>query len=303
MLFVYVLNRLNLVSHLVVAVVVALAANCGVAWMIPLTDESTMPMYFTGFNLCIVATCMFIFARTRVLLTVALVILVTLITGIEINGQTTYLEILARGGLAWITMLVFGMGLFVAKMAMLKENYRLVKKIEFQNSKLEEYAYRDSLTETYNRRFLDKVMDRVDESSDVYSVVFCDVNSLKRINDVYGHEAGDAYIVRCAQILKKVKRKTDILIRQGGDELVVLCPNTNAQQARSLVHRIHERASQATISCRNEETSEVCEEPVSMSVGIASSDEFEKELIIKAADDRMIQNKVKWYDKQGTRYR
>jgi len=111
-------------------------------------------------------------------------------------------------------------------------------------------AQTDAMTNVYNREWgykaLDKLITDVKDQEGSSSVIFIDIDGLKRVNDNYGHIEGDKIIVGVVDALKKSTRKNDIISRWGGDEFVVLlpgCTKTNAEavmiSATSLLDEIN----------------------------------------------------------------
>lgn len=86
---------------------------------------------------------------------------------------------------------------------------------------MSELSSKDTLTGLLNRRGFNEVMKQ-SGAHDGLGVVFCDLNALKFVNDNYGHEAGDAYIKRFADILRDVYKESGSICRISGDEFVVL---------------------------------------------------------------------------------
>ena len=105
---------------------------------------------------------------------------------------------------------------------------------------LRSQAIRDQLTGLYNRRFLEDALTRETgrsaRSGEPVAVAILDVDHFKRINDTYGHEAGDAVLRELGQALLKTIRKTDIVGRFGGEEFLMLLPGATVEvaQARAL---------------------------------------------------------------------
>ncbi len=95
-------------------------------------------------------------------------------------------------------------------------------------------AYHDVLTGLPNRRFffesLDDRVARCRRYGDNCAVLSLDVDKLKVINDEHGHAAGDALLMRLAEILKTHTRTTDVVARIGGDEFGLLLDNLNDDQ-------------------------------------------------------------------------
>jgi diguanylate cyclase (GGDEF)-like protein len=107
---------------------------------------------------------------------------------------------------------------------------------------LKREASHDPLTRLNNRRlFLERVQQAVDRavaSGDGFSIVFLDVDGLKRINDTYGHLAGDALLREVSNALTDAVRGEDVVARYGGDEFVVLLPATGKAAAAVVAQRI-----------------------------------------------------------------
>src|SRR5207253_8425217 len=105
-------------------------------------------------------------------------------------------------------------------------------------------ASHDPLTRLNNRRlFLERIQQevaRIGASGDSFSIVFLDVDGLKRINDTYGHLAGDALLREVSNALTDAVRGEDVVGRYGGDEFVVLLPSTPAPAAIVVAQRIRE---------------------------------------------------------------
>ena len=99
---------------------------------------------------------------------------------------------------------------------------------------LSEASRVDVLTGLKNRRAFSEVMEVEQEKQVITTVVFCDINSLKFVNDNYGHAAGDRYIIKFAKILKDFFESHEIY-RISGDEFVVLLPGITEEQAQSML--------------------------------------------------------------------
>jgi len=96
-------------------------------------------------------------------------------------------------------------------------------------SKLREQAIRDPLTDLFNRRYLEETLDRelARATREDYSVcvIMIDLDHFKRVNDTYGHEAGDKVLKTLAFTLSEQCRRGDFACRYGGEEFVVVMPN------------------------------------------------------------------------------
>jgi len=111
---------------------------------------------------------------------------------------------------------------------------------------LRSQAIRDQLTGLYNRRFLEDALTRETgrsaRSGEPVAVAILDVDHFKRINDTYGHEAGDAVLRELGQVLLKTIRKTDIVGRFGGEEFLMVLPNTDGIRAAIVAERVRKAA-------------------------------------------------------------
>ncbi len=94
----------------------------------------------------------------------------------------------------------------------------------------------DNLTGLHKREVFLHLVDRLDNSGEK-SMIFFDLNGLKKVNDVLGHDAGDEFIASFAAAVKKAIRYTDLSCRWGGDEFVVIIDG-DEESAELVVERI-----------------------------------------------------------------
>ncbi|MFQ3235075.1 MAG: diguanylate cyclase [Paraglaciecola sp.] len=110
------------------------------------------------------------------------------------------------------------------------------------NSQLQEISRVDGLTGLFNRRYWDEQFCREFKrnlrSKAQSSVIMLDIDNFKKINDTYGHPAGDKVICALAKIIRKATRETDFCGRYGGDEFSILLPDTAAENLHYLADRI-----------------------------------------------------------------
>lgn len=112
------------------------------------------------------------------------------------------------------------------------------------HDRLHEQATTDSLTGIYNRRYFleqgKKLLSYALRHHCTMSLIMCDIDKFKLVNDTYGHGIGDQVIIKFAHLLKNVIREEDIVARIGGEEFVILLPNTNLDEAVNFAERIRE---------------------------------------------------------------
>ncbi|SHF52971.1 diguanylate cyclase (GGDEF) domain-containing protein [Desulfacinum infernum DSM 9756] len=113
--------------------------------------------------------------------------------------------------------------------------------------KLKFLATRDPLTGLPNRRELESHLRRECKRATRYgtplSVVFLDCDDFKKINDRYGHDAGDAFLRHVAQILRESLREEDLVARFAGDEFVLVLPNQGEEEALRVMDRLSQTLS------------------------------------------------------------
>ncbi|MFT4731543.1 MAG: diguanylate cyclase (GGDEF)-like protein/PAS domain S-box-containing protein [Gammaproteobacteria bacterium] len=124
----------------------------------------------------------------------------------------------------------------------LREYYQItLHDISKRKKELESLAYQadfDKLTKLYNRQGLEKKIEALIEQERPFCLALIDLNSFKRINDIYGHESGDEILVFVADRIKKTVRTQDFGGRWGGDEFVLLLDGADESATRDIVERL-----------------------------------------------------------------
>jgi diguanylate cyclase (GGDEF)-like protein len=163
-------------------------------------------------------------------------------------------------------------------------NARMVKR-------LEDLATTDGLTNLYNKRTLIEVARQKLRSAERFekplSVLVCDLDHFKKINDTHGHDVGDVVIKGFAEILRRTKRNTDAVGRFGGEEFVVVCEETDADGAQLLAERIREQIEATTFHAREQPIRVTC------SIGIATFPRAgnDWDAIFKSTDEALYASK------------
>lgn len=132
--------------------------------------------------------------------------------------------------------------------ALLAEIVRLrgeVSRLEARIEELDRLAHHDPLVPLPNRRgfirHLERLIARLDRYGEPAALLFVDLNGLKRINDSFGHRAGDAALVHVAELLSSGIRQSDCVARLGGDEFGVLVERTDEAFATETAARLCKR--------------------------------------------------------------
>ncbi len=156
--------------------------------------------------------------------------------------------------------------------------------------KIKEQAVRDPLTGTYNRRYCDDyVQNQVRElllKGTPVSIILVDINGLKRVNDTYGHAAGDKLLVEIADFLRENFPESPIA-RYGGDEFVVFLPGVSDDRLDEIVSKLRRLKTRWQLKL-----SEKYPFPFDFAIGAATATRpDELELLIDYADNLMYKDK------------
>ncbi|SMB82971.1 PAS domain S-box-containing protein/diguanylate cyclase (GGDEF) domain-containing protein [Desulfonispora thiosulfatigenes DSM 11270] len=156
-----------------------------------------------------------------------------------------------------------------------------------KEAQLKHLSLYDQLTGLYNRNYFEaQIKKLIDVNSHPISVISCDLDGLKIINDTIGHENGDKLLKICADILRKFLRTGDTLARTGGDEFSILLNKTTKRESEKIVSEI--RNSVNYYNLKNQDL------PLSLSLGTATTTISCKSLndTLKKADEKMYHEKL-----------
>ncbi|MGH0052222.1 MAG: GGDEF domain-containing protein, partial [Sphaerochaetaceae bacterium] len=121
--------------------------------------------------------------------------------------------------------------------------YRVKKHNEVLHEQLVQDAKFDAFTNTYNRKagfsVMDEMLKYTASANIISSLCFIDLNNLKKINDQYGHEAGDAFITFCVKCLKDAFPEDTVIVRMGGDEFLLFLPSCTADCAFDQLEKVN----------------------------------------------------------------
>ncbi len=164
------------------------------------------------------------------------------------------------------------------------------RQLEELLTKLEILAITDSLTQIYNRRYFESVIEKEFENTLRYktpaSCMMIDIDNFKSINDDFGHRIGDIVLKSIAQIIKNNLRKVDVVARWGGEEFIAILPRTTKEDTFIAAQRI--------LKAISDNKFEGVNRSVTVSIGIASiPDESidNAEKLIHKADTAMYEAK------------
>ncbi|MDX9813232.1 MAG: GGDEF domain-containing protein [Sulfurimonadaceae bacterium] len=165
-----------------------------------------------------------------------------------------------------------------------------VEQLEYELKKAQEESREDFLTKLYNKKALDEFLSKKEEEFDRYahnySLAIFDLDFFKKINDTYGHDAGDAVLVAFAKILKGSSRSVDIVGRFGGEEFVVLLPFIDLQGGELFAKKINQRVKNSRFMYKNQRID------VTVSVGVAQRVDVNSSIaLFKKADENLYEAK------------
>ncbi len=156
---------------------------------------------------------------------------------------------------------------------------------ETKKSEAEYFAFHDTLTDVYNRRYLEEMFKSLsqDRRQHPITVLLADVDGLKHTNDTLGHASGDQLIVAAAQRLSSRCRPSDVIGRWGGDEFIVILPKTSEHDAQRIIDRI-------LVESDTDES--ITNNPI-LSIGSATKHSVEEAFpdVVRLADQRMYSMK------------
>lgn len=149
----------------------------------------------------------------------------------------------------------------------------------------------DELTQLYNRRYGDKCLQqmckKMQESGIEYCVAIGDIDFFKKVNDRYGHEAGDVVLTKVARILREKIMSKGYVCRWGGEEFLIVLEDCEQEQAKQILQDVLDVLRGQSIECQGQN---IC---VTMSVGVVQVASDEKiDDILRRADKKLYDAKA-----------
>lgn len=149
---------------------------------------------------------------------------------------------------------------------------------------LKYFSMHDILTGLFNRSYFEEELKRLNSPRHYpVSIIMCDVDGLKLINDSMGHHNGDELLKATANVIRSAFRTSDAVARVGGDEFAVILPNSSLGAAEQAVKRI-----ESAVNKHNESNPQF---PLSLSIGYSTGAETLQNLVIEA-DNYLNRNKL-----------
>lgn len=155
----------------------------------------------------------------------------------------------------------------------------------------QDLAMRDPLTKLANRRnaatILEQEKSRLQRNNEPLSVLLCDLDHFKLVNDKYGHNGGDMVLTELSTLFKEQVRQQDCVARWGGEEFLIILPQTSAEQANIIAEKIRSSVEQHTVNFLSQQIN------VTISIGISQLSEDQSiDELINTADKCLYQAKT-----------
>jgi diguanylate cyclase (GGDEF)-like protein len=169
----------------------------------------------------------------------------------------------------------------------------LLKQLREDNKSLKVRSITDGLTALYNYRYLMEWLKTEFKISRRYghdlSMIICDIDLFKRVNDEYGHPFGDYALKEVAVILKQAARGSDLVARYAGDEFAVVCPRTSQEEVKAISKRVLATCRKHKFEYKGKDV------PITLSLGAATypqdAEVVSPEMLVFLADQALYQTK------------
>lgn len=178
-----------------------------------------------------------------------------------------------------------------------KDAQKMEQKLVRYNTKLQKIASVDALTGLWNRRSMWEYIRAVEYDYEIgnagfVSIAIADIDFFKRINDTYGHDAGDEVLKAVAELFMDKMKTYGRVCRWGGEEFLFVFYGRNGDAAYDVLQEIYDEIHRLTVSYENEEIR------ITMTFGLEEYDKNDgMEMAIRRADEKLYQGKETGRDK------
>ena len=155
------------------------------------------------------------------------------------------------------------------------------------NDKLAYCSDHDLMTGLFNRRFFEHIMQRnKTENENKYTIAIFDIDDFKKVNDTYGHQAGDEVLKAVSKTIEEGSNNEYVTVRWGGEEFVLYMPRTDEIRAYEHLDYLRKRISNTEVNFDDKNIK------VTVTVGMCTGTSLtDYELVIRNADDRLYYGK------------
>jgi diguanylate cyclase (GGDEF)-like protein len=158
--------------------------------------------------------------------------------------------------------------------------------------RLRSQSIRDPLTGLFNRRYLEETLarelSRANRTGQSLGLIMFDVDHFKRLNDTFGHDAGDTVLRELGRFVERNFRTSDVACRFGGEEFVILVPDTELEQLERRAQRLREAIKQVAFSHQGIPLGTVT---ISLGAGISPDHGDSPDSLLGAADAALYRAK------------
>jgi diguanylate cyclase (GGDEF)-like protein len=174
--------------------------------------------------------------------------------------------------------------------AAIQEQHALLIQNDETRKVLEKLANKDGLTGLMNRRHFMQTaeveLQRAQRYRRAVTVAMADLDYFKKLNDTYGHAAGDAVLRAFADLVQDAVRHSDLVCRYGGEEFAFLFPEIGPAETEKLAERLRVRCAEMDVGLPDGRQIKV-----SVSIGLADASECPIEIALKRADEALYEAK------------
>lgn len=160
---------------------------------------------------------------------------------------------------------------------------------KMERDKFEQMAYTDFLTEVYNRTYMDKIMNELNQSQEIIGIIVTDIDTFKQINDTYNHAVGDYVIQHFAASMQAYLGDKDYLFRSGGEEFTIFLRNRDFEQCSALTQKLQQGIEKSTVKAEYQSNEKVIAYTASFGLYYFKADiESDIKKAYTYADDQLI---------------
>ena len=195
-----------------------------------------------------------------------------------------------------IAMVMYSIYLFLISLRGNNEYWTAIENehlLEEKTRELEIASRTDVLTGLFNRRYFDELFElewRLSSRRKTpLTLLICDIDHFKKVNDSHGHQAGDEYLKFISRHIQKVfQRETDVVARYGGEEFVILLPDRDANQTRGLAEHLRKKVADAVLEHNGKKIRTTISQGVTSCIPAPGMD---RDLLLTRADNALYEAK------------
>lgn len=189
-----------------------------------------------------------LFLRVGLLATILLVTVAAILASLAVSTAVMWLGFGGPNGVSTLVSVVVPL---VCAPGFTYVQMHLVQRLQRAQTELHRLSVTDELTGAFNRRHFFSLagfeQGRAPRYQAPYAMALLDIDDFKRVNDLYGHLAGDAVLQRVVDTCHQMIRASDVFARFGGEEFVLFLPQTDAQAAAELAERLRRHVAQQPV--------------------------------------------------------